>query len=553
MDLPRKSVLPKTRPSNLPNMRLSLDHKQFSDKSFQQQCQRDILSFFQENFPEMQITIKHLQTPNTKDYILIFTTLMRFIDPLFDLLGKMEDEIPTILKSLGYPYTISKNSFLAIGAPNSWPALLASLDWLVDSLKEGFELNRKDAKEQDDILKIAQRAYELYIGTVDYEEEIYQMVELLEEKLNENTQICEEMVMNMKCLQEEKERLARQKNQFENSEAVMSKIRSHIFHVKSIMSNDMATLKQHEELRASSLHKLETLKQQLEDLRFSNQELSHRIQKQEYSVEEISKVSQEIVSIDQSFANLDNTVKMLKETNSNNEMLLASMTSEILEKFEKIFDISTEIPSLYEKLKIFLQPKVPREQVLNELFIENEFFPIYKEVGSISLKHIINENAKIQREISELVAENQAKSIEMKNQEDSIDEKAIIIQQLKKTKVSEEQTFGNYIENLTKELRNVDEFLSLSKGEVENAKIMNQDVESKIDGVRSDIGEMNLQLVNMERELENEVKDAYELVYKMVARVESAKRNVREFVSDQSRQIDELYNNYVKEAQNDIN
>lgn len=553
MELPRKSVLSKSRPSTLPNNRLTLDHKQFSDKGFQLQCQKEIISFFQDNCPEVQITIRHLQTPNTKDYILIFTSLMRLIDPLYDLLGKMEDEIPSILKSLGYPYTISKNSLLAVGAPNSWPTLLASLSWLVDSIKEGFEIIKKPEIQKDDTLKIAERAYELFLWTSDYDEELVEMIKLLEEKNGEKFELFEEYSMSVRSLQEEKERLSKQKTMFENNEGIMSKIRSHIFHVKSVMGNEIASLKQHEDLKVASLNKLSSLQSQLDYLRIINLELSHRIQKQEYSVEEITKVSQEITLIEQSHSNLDHTVKLLKETNSKNESLLSSIKSEVLETFEKNSDISISIPSLYEKIKNFIQPKVSKDVILNEIYIENEYFPAYLDAVNYSRKILNDEINELQREISEYVDENKRLSIQSDNLAVSLEEKKRIILNFSKYDANEQNGFGGYIETLTKELRNVDENMSLGKDEVEKVTIMNRDLESRIDSARREFGELVAQSQNKENELEAEVKEAYDLVYKMIGRVENAKKNVKEFIQDQSRQLDELYNNYVSEVQSGNN
>ena len=53
------------------------------------------------------------------------------------LTGKFEEEIPTILKLLGYPTTIGRSALTAIGNPMSWPQLLAALTWLTDVLMVG--------------------------------------------------------------------------------------------------------------------------------------------------------------------------------------------------------------------------------------------------------------------------------------------------------------------------------------------------------------------------------------------------------------------------------
>lgn len=40
--------------------------------------------------------------------------------------------MPAVLKSLGYPFNVSKNHMLNVGSPHSWPILLGAIMWLVD-------------------------------------------------------------------------------------------------------------------------------------------------------------------------------------------------------------------------------------------------------------------------------------------------------------------------------------------------------------------------------------------------------------------------------------
>ena len=181
MELPRKSGILKSgsRPSSM-HSRFTLDPKQFSEKSFQIICQKEIIAYFQEKCHDTPITIKHLQSPNTKDFIIILTALVRKIDPLFELTGKIEDEVPAFFKLFGYPHTISKNSLLAVGAPNSWPSLLAALYWLLDYIKmyehseenEASHILTKDTSEEELYTEHFFRAYELFLQTQDYSDEL---------------------------------------------------------------------------------------------------------------------------------------------------------------------------------------------------------------------------------------------------------------------------------------------------------------------------------------------------------------------------------------------
>lgn len=80
-----------------------------------------------------------------RDFNSIMTFLIRRIDPTFNTSSnvnarsdepplKFEEEVSLAYKTLGYPFPISKTGIVAVGAPHTWPALVAAIDWLVDML-----------------------------------------------------------------------------------------------------------------------------------------------------------------------------------------------------------------------------------------------------------------------------------------------------------------------------------------------------------------------------------------------------------------------------------
>lgn len=42
--------------------------------------------------------------------------------------GRFEDDVVPFLKMVGYPFTISKSSLAAVGAPQTWPKVGRSMD-----------------------------------------------------------------------------------------------------------------------------------------------------------------------------------------------------------------------------------------------------------------------------------------------------------------------------------------------------------------------------------------------------------------------------------------
>ena len=79
-----------------------------------------------------------------RDFNSIMTFLIRRLDPSFNSASsntrtdepvmKFEEEVSLAFRTLGYPLPISKTGIVAVGAPHTWPALIAAIDWLVDML-----------------------------------------------------------------------------------------------------------------------------------------------------------------------------------------------------------------------------------------------------------------------------------------------------------------------------------------------------------------------------------------------------------------------------------
>ncbi len=130
-----------------PSAQSKTDPRNLSDKVFQQHCIKKLLKYLVDNGYDNPVTQKSLARPSGKDFNHIVTFLLRQIDPNFqDGTMKIEDEIASSFKALGYPFTVSKTSLVAAGSPHAWPSLLAALAWLTDRIR-CFSLAVEDASE----------------------------------------------------------------------------------------------------------------------------------------------------------------------------------------------------------------------------------------------------------------------------------------------------------------------------------------------------------------------------------------------------------------------
>ncbi|KAG1648798.1 Kinetochore protein NDC80 [Nymphon striatum] len=114
---------------------LKKDTRPIFDKAYQNSCIKKLVEFLvNRNYP-YKINSKVLVSPMNKDFAHIFQFLYQQIEPKFALSPKFEEEVPRLLKNLGYPYNITKSAFCTVGSRHSWPSILASLNWLKDYIE----------------------------------------------------------------------------------------------------------------------------------------------------------------------------------------------------------------------------------------------------------------------------------------------------------------------------------------------------------------------------------------------------------------------------------
>uniref|UniRef100_A0A8C6MAZ4 Kinetochore protein NDC80 n=1 Tax=Nothobranchius furzeri TaxID=105023 RepID=A0A8C6MAZ4_NOTFU len=112
------------------------DSRPLHDKSYVQQCIKQLHEFLVEQGFPGTLSSKTLQSPSTKEFVKMFEFIYCQLDPTFVMPNsKVEEEVPALLKALGYPFVLSKCSMYSVGAPHTWPQALGALMWLIDSVK----------------------------------------------------------------------------------------------------------------------------------------------------------------------------------------------------------------------------------------------------------------------------------------------------------------------------------------------------------------------------------------------------------------------------------
>ncbi|XP_064120462.1 kinetochore protein NDC80 homolog [Macrobrachium nipponense] len=102
------------------------------DPSFKSECIDKVLDFLVANGYNYEIHRRNLLNPSTKDFAQIFTFIYHHMNPTHTLPHKLEEEIPQLMKLLKYPNQLSKSTFISVGSRHTWPTVLAMLAWMID-------------------------------------------------------------------------------------------------------------------------------------------------------------------------------------------------------------------------------------------------------------------------------------------------------------------------------------------------------------------------------------------------------------------------------------
>ncbi|XP_039206969.1 kinetochore protein NDC80 homolog [Crotalus tigris] len=295
------------------------------DKAFIQQCIRQLCDFLLTYGYGPTVSVKSLQTPSVKDFVKIFSFIYELFCPSYDLLGsKFEEEIPRIFKDLGYPFPLSKSSMYTVGAPHTWPQIVAALVWLIDCYKlftcmkenpQSFDEGQILGETEDGILQnklfldYSIKCYDHFMkGGDSFEEfdaeidsklkDLFKVQEkhlaVLEEK---EKRLNEEIAKREKERESEPDRLEQLRSLKSSLQADVKKYEAYMASLESLsssLSQKTKTITEEEE----------TVAMEIEVLKQENAHLVVICDNQKYSTADVEKLNSEIEELKQAVNNL---------------------------------------------------------------------------------------------------------------------------------------------------------------------------------------------------------------------------------------------------------
>ncbi|XP_071369587.1 kinetochore protein NDC80 homolog [Centroberyx affinis] len=321
------------------------DVRPLHDKAFVQQCVRQLCEFLSENGFPGSVSTKMLQSPSSKEFFKMFEFIYSQLDPTFQMpTSKVEEEVPRILKDLGYPFALSKSSMYSVGAPHTWPQVLGSLIWLIDTVKVYWCMSKQELLFSDfseDNINIEEGAEynKLFLdytaetygkfmqGADTFEDEDDTYLSKLKKLYNVDEALLASMEEKHRILSDEVERLEKesQTDRLMTKRMEKVKLQTDLKKLQSYRSS-LESFKADLESKASELNEeLEATGHHLESLKQEQDRLQHLLQNQKFTPADVERINREKRELQQTISSLTKPLEEAEQHMWNEEIALAKV------------------------------------------------------------------------------------------------------------------------------------------------------------------------------------------------------------------------------------
>ncbi|NXD07910.1 NDC80 protein, partial [Nothocercus nigrocapillus] len=291
------------------------DPRPLHDKAYVQQCIKQLCEFLVENGYAHNVSMKSLQSPSVKDFLKIFTFIYGFLCPSYELPdSKFEEEIPRVFKELGYTFPLSKSSMYTVGAPHTWPQIVAALVWLTDCVKlysaikenaPSFDDGQNWGGETDDgivhnklFMDYIVKCYEHFMkGSDIFEEFDAEVQSKLKDLFNIDEFQLEGLAAENKRLHEEIARLEKERESEPDRLVSLRKLKSSLQADVQKYQAYMENLESHTAILDQKIksvnEEVETTEMEVEAMKQENARLQYIFDNQKYSVADIERINHE--------------------------------------------------------------------------------------------------------------------------------------------------------------------------------------------------------------------------------------------------------------------
>ncbi|EME26412.1 Kinetochore protein NDC80 [Galdieria sulphuraria] len=524
---------------------LKVDPRPLNDKSYLNDCVRNLIYFLSTHGYDQAISPKTLTTPTSKEFQSILLFLLRKIDPYFDFEKKFEEELPTLFKTLKYPFTISKSTLYAVGSPHTWPTLLGLLVWITDLLAYDEQASSQETKSIDTesslnriFFDYVSRSYQAFLGGADSFDEFDEELAATFDKENNRVESeTEELEREIKRFQDEYHQLIEKRNSLESLRQKIEDYKKDIEKFKTLINQleqhrqvyDKKIADRDEELQNEEKN-LEVWKQEKNRLRqiIEDQELNHidghRLQRDKQMLTE---------ALEKAYAHRQEAIELQSKVD---EKLIeqTAKVEDALRDYHRLAEKLQLIPSTAKNAKGFnFEIELSRDASLHrcEDILSLDLSSVVKPTIH-ELREAFSSKASRTRE-EELTVQEKYNHLEeqllfKRNETSSLEGK---YQKLENHYKNERETLASYLESKARETSELEQEVAQMKASNDSAL---RESQQALDSAYSEYKQTQKQLYEEKEQMNDALLQSIELLtmYKM---------EIRDKVNSYSNKLEEVY------------
>ncbi|KAM6217497.1 LOW QUALITY PROTEIN: kinetochore protein NDC80 homolog [Rhynchocyon petersi] len=304
------------------------DPSPLNDKAFMQQCIRQLFEFLTENGYAYNISMKSLQAPSVKDFLKIYLNL------------DLELDKANMLKWVQYPFAQFKSSMYMVGAPHTWPQIVAALVWLIDCIKfytamkessPSFDDGQPWVEETEDgilhnklFLDDTIKCYESFMsGDDNFKDMKTELQSKLKDLFNVDASTLKSLAAETKGLNKQIARLEQEREKEPNHLESLRKLKASLQADVQKYQAYVSSLESHSAILQQKLNGLDEdiARVELEEtMKQENIALQNIVDNQKYSVTDIERMNHEINELQQTINTLTKELQEEKQQLWNEEL-----------------------------------------------------------------------------------------------------------------------------------------------------------------------------------------------------------------------------------------
>ncbi|ORY86797.1 HEC/Ndc80p family-domain-containing protein [Protomyces lactucae-debilis] len=279
------------------------DPRPIRDKLFKETAVRKITEYLEKARFSQSVGPKTFTQPTQKEFVSIFQFLYLQLDPNFQFIKKIEEDVITCIKTIKYPFadSITRSQLAAVGSPHSWPGMLAMLVWMVELLNmmDALFNGELDVAEDNNADKIyynhyLKEAYRVFLAGGDDFDEVEQELGRAWTGLNAH------LVTDIERLRQENAVLAQELKSLNASQPPLKTLQNE----RDVLISDRTKFKDYiqrlDQKREKLVHINEKIREQLLEAEQEIQQLQSRkaefqeiVDKQDISATDVEKMTSE--------------------------------------------------------------------------------------------------------------------------------------------------------------------------------------------------------------------------------------------------------------------